>query len=183
MKIMNDLAKEYAFALFQLAKEKDTLSETALCLKDAEKILRENDAYRTVLQCPAIPMEERLSLLDASFGSLPVPEVTNLFKLLCEKSHFSRVYDCMQAFFALWDEACGRIPVTVYYAAPLSDAQKEALRNKLRSMTEKEPELSFVEKPDLIGGIRVQVGDRVADGTLSGKLDLMKGVLNREQPC
>ena len=179
---MNDLAKEYAFALFSLAKKKNTLSETAESLETIEEVLRDNPSYPRVLLSPAIAMEERLSLLDAAFGSIH-EDVLSFLKLLCEKGHAARIEDCIQAFFLLQKEAQGKIPVLVTSAFPLDESQKEVLKKKLSHLTGKEPEITYLQEPELIGGIRIQIEDRVLDGTLSGKLSLMKGVLNREQPC
>lgn len=65
-------------------------------------------------------------------------------------------------------------------AAPLSDVWKEKIQKKLLSVTDYEIlEISWNIDPSLLGGMVVQMGDRVVDGSLKRKLEGMTRELNQ----
>ena len=174
---MNDISKDYAFSLFALAREEEKIEAYSDALKTVDCILEDNPSYPALIHSPALSLETRLGLLDEAFGFLPVSQVLSFLKLMCEKGHFLRVRATIGEFFALKEEAERRVPVLVISSAALSDEQKERLTKKIKTLTEKEPDMNYKVDESVIGGIQIRIEDRVIDGTLSGKLSLMKGVL------
>jgi len=67
-------------------------------------------------------------------------------------------------------EAGGRVIATVTAAAPLSDVQRTRLRSALAAQYGREAQIDVVVDPAVIGGLRVQVGDDVVDGTVASRL-------------
>ncbi len=75
----------------------------------------------------------------------------------------------------LWDRRRGRVAVKVRTAAPLDQAQIEALRAKVAGLTQGgEPVLNVVTDPDLIGGLVVQIGDVVLDASVRNRLEQIR---------
>jgi len=63
------------------------------------------------------------------------------------------------------------VTALVTVAAPLSEQQDARLRSQLEKHYGKTVTLQTVLDPDVLGGIRVQVGDDVVDGTVLRRLD------------
>jgi F-type H+-transporting ATPase subunit delta len=61
--------------------------------------------------------------------------------------------------------------VTVHTARELSEADQQRLADALSKQYSTTVQLHVVLDPDLIGGLRVEIGDDVIDGTVSGRLD------------
>ena len=171
------IGNEYALSLFQLAREQKRVEEYATSLTIVGKVCEENPDWIPMLASPAIPMEERLSLIDKAWSALEVKEVLYLLKLLCEKGRINTLPDCIGEFFALKKEAEQHVTVEVFFASPLSDEQKARLTEKIKIQTGKIPDIVYHEEPSLIGGIRVQIDDAVWDGSISAKLGTLKGVI------
>lgn len=74
------------------------------------------------------------------------------------------------AYRDLWDERARRVRVHVRSAAPLDADQGERLRQELRRAFRREPILETRVDPDLIGGLVVQVGDYLYDGSVRSRL-------------
>jgi F-type H+-transporting ATPase subunit b len=55
-------------------------------------------------------------------------------------------------------------------ALPLTDAEKETVRNEVLSKLGGSATISFRVDPEILGGLVVRVGDKVVDGSVAGKL-------------
>lgn len=77
----------------------------------------------------------------------------------------------MERFLALAAERRDELTALVTVAAPLTDQQAARLRSALERIYGKAVTLQVVLEPDVIGGIRVQVGDEVVDATVVRRLD------------
>ncbi len=87
----------------------------------------------------------------------------------------------VQALGQLIDEAEGRKRAKILTAKSLSDTDKNRVRDRMREIIGQEVEVSVDVSPALIGGLSVQIGSRVFDGSLRGKMEslterLVKGV-------
>jgi F-type H+-transporting ATPase subunit delta len=78
------------------------------------------------------------------------------------------------AYQAMRDKAAGRVRVKVTTAAPLSDAQVAELSKTLAETLKAEPVLDARVNPDLLGGLVVQVGDKVYDTSVRTRLDTLR---------
>ena len=75
---MTQLAVEYGTALFELAKEENLLSRLDEELAALDRIFQEEKGYLSLLSSRALPLEERLRILDESIGELII-----LYSLFC----------------------------------------------------------------------------------------------------
>jgi len=67
-------------------------------------------------------------------------------------------------------EAAGRTLATVTAATPLSAAQQTRLATALAAQYGREVRVDVIVDPAVLGGLRVQVGDEVVDGTVASRL-------------
>jgi F-type H+-transporting ATPase subunit delta len=67
-------------------------------------------------------------------------------------------------------EAAGRQTATVTAAVALTAAQQKRLAAALTAQYGTETRLDVIVDPSVLGGLRVQVGDEVVDGTVSARL-------------
>ncbi|MEZ0065957.1 F-type H+-transporting ATPase subunit delta [Streptacidiphilus sp. MAP12-20] len=65
----------------------------------------------------------------------------------------------------------GRVVALVTTAVPMSDAQKDRLAVSLASLVGRQVHLNLDVDPAVLGGVRVEVGDEIIEGTIAGRLD------------
>ena len=65
----------------------------------------------------------------------------------------------------------GELLATVRAADELSESDRTRLSETLGRQYNRSVRLRVVVDPDLVGGLRVEIGDDVIDGTVSGRLD------------
>lgn len=171
------ISSDYALSLFALAREQGRIEAYGKCLEQVRKVIANEPRWLSLVHSPALSMEERLALIDEAWMHTEVKEVVYFMKLLCEKGQIQGLEDCIAEFFLLEKEWKQHVPVEVRFASPLTEDQKNRLKEKIQILTGKIPEITYREDPSLIGGIRIQIEDAVLDGSLSGKIGALKGVI------
>ncbi len=168
-------AEEYGRALFTLAKEEgENGPYNYLCtLEQVDALLQTKPEYLKLLDTPAVPIDERLRLIDEAFGECE-KNIINFFKILCEKYAFCYLHDCVKAYQKLYREAYAVTEVSCVTAHPLTETQKEALYDKLNKVTGKKIILTCRIDPSLVGGMILVVDGKQFDGSVRARLDTFR---------
>ena len=176
---MNDAAKEYGTALFTLACEEKQIESYAKGLEVVLKAFKDEPEYLSFLSSPNIPVQERLASVEAVFAQ-DIPEyVISFLQLLCEKGSLKYFFDAQATFCSLFDASRQMLHVTVKSAVPLTNKEKERLKEKLEMIHKQTVEIEYIEDAALIGGMIVEADDKVLDGSLRYRLQQVKEVIGR----
>ncbi len=176
---MTDAVKEYAEALFAIALEKDALPSFAQNLETVAGEVEKEPMYLDFLASPALPLTERIKALTEAFSSIVCEEVISFLILLIKNGRIKDLIACIDEFFALKSAKENVSEALVYYAMPISDKQKQRLKEKLENMTSKKIEMIFLEDKSLLGGIKVVLDGKVLDGSVKHHLEDIKGVMSK----
>ena len=176
---MTQTNKEYATALFSLATENNSVDQYEKSLIEIGNIFKENSDYIKVLESPAIPLSERIAFIDKAFESTYTEYLVSFIKVLCENGHIAQIVSCIEAFCDLVRIYKNRTIATVYYVEPLTEKQRTSLIEKLQKISGKVIEPEFIKDESLIGGIKVQIDDKIIDGSIKNRLDKAKGEMNK----
>jgi F-type H+-transporting ATPase subunit delta len=167
------LARIYASSLFDLAKAaggpqacESTLGE----LEDILELARANAQFGEFLSSMILSAKERKASL-ANILKGRVSDLTyHFFQVVNEKDRLSHLPSIVAAFEQMVQHAYGRVEVDVYTAAPIDQQETGAIRARLQSMLGKEPVIHAYTDPAMIGGIRLQIGDQLIDGSVQTQL-------------
>ncbi len=105
------------------------------------------------------------------------PPVANLLQAVIDNGRVAALPAIAAQYRALVNERAGVIDATVYSAFPLKAAQLAQIQPALEKRFGRKLNTHVVEDPELIGGIRVVVGDEVLDTSVKARLEQMKAVL------
>lgn len=174
---MADLSKEYTAALFSLAIENglvDVFKHELEKIKDAI-----DEDYILILKSPALSLTSRLDMIDEAFGKDMHEYVVSFVKLLCENGKIELLPNTINEFFELCRELENRAQAKIYYTKAPSKEQRERLENRLEKMIGKKIDALYIEDSSLIGGIKVELDDKIIDGSISARLSNIKGVIGK----
>jgi F-type H+-transporting ATPase subunit delta len=172
-------ARRYAQALFGLAQDQGKEDAWLGQLTEASDAL----AAPTValyLSVPRVPMADKLSAvgnLTARADSL----LTNAVSLLAERGSLALLPAIVLEYGARLNESQGRAQAQVTTAVALSDTQRDRLGGLLRDMLERDVVIEAAVDPEVIGGVVVQVGDQIIDGSVRARLEALKRQLESER--
>jgi len=130
---------------------------------------------RSFLQ--AVPRDDLRELIDRLLAGKAHQLLVNFLKVVADHGRMNALEAIYKAAVEQLDKLRNRVRVHVTTATPLADSQAEILKNALRQQTGAEPILITRVDPDMIGGLIVQVGDTVYDGSVTAQLENMRGRL------
>lgn len=170
-------ARRYALAAFEIAREQgeeaawqDAIDQLAEFMGDPE--------VRRVLENTRVGQEPKQHLIGAALGDLS-PLALNLARLLVRKSRTALAGDISAAFNEMVEKERGVVRARARTAVPLSDAERDALVQRLSQQTGNEVILEVEVSPELLGGLVVQLGDRLIDASTKARLEAMRNSLAR----
>lgn len=167
------IARVYAKALYQAATESDRTEQVRGDLGEFVQAVQDSEGLRQLLATEEIsdPKKKRI-LLELTDGGDEY--VRNLLRLLVDKSRESEVAGIYRAFVALVERAQGLVHVEVVTAVPMSAPLQETLRAKIASSLGKTVELKLSVDAELLGGLRLRIGDKVADASVRHQLERLR---------
>ena len=164
------LARRYATAVFQLAQEGDKIGEVQRDLRSFVAALDADPSIRKFFVSPVVDRTEKADLIAQGFAKLD-PIALHTVLLLIRKRREGLIDEILAQFDLLEQAARGARPLDVVSARPLGKAELAALVARLGKAYHTKFDISQAVDPELIGGVRITVGDLRADGTVAGRLD------------
>jgi len=117
---------------------------------------------------------EKAALVDRLLGAKVDPGTLAIVRHLVQSPRGRRIGALLSTAAATVADASGGIVATVTAASPLTAAQLDSLTATLAAQYGREPRIAVRIDPSVIGGLRVQVGDDVIDGTIASRLSELR---------
>ena len=181
----NTVARPYAQAVFELARDTGNMGEWAEVLEVARAVLADGQAARFLAR-PSLTAEQRLEFLRDLFESAGgkasmlaggSEQGLNFLKLLLEYDRVVVLPEIADHFDALKAATENTLDVTVTSAAPLDEKQRQAITAALKQRLGRDISLQTITDENLIGGAVIRAGDVVIDGSLRARLDGLANAL------
>ncbi|GIP35549.1 F0F1 ATP synthase subunit delta [Paenibacillus sp. J2TS4] len=175
------VAKRYAKALFEIAQSRSLVSQVEEELKVVVAVIEQNDDFQQFLLHPKYDLNEKINLLSRVFKDNLSDAVFNTLCLLIERGRGMLFHALLDYYVSIANEAMRQADAIVYSPAALSEQESQAIAAQFGKMIGKTIRVDNVVDSSLIGGIQVRIGDRLYDGSLSGKLARMEKTLKQTQ--
>jgi F-type H+-transporting ATPase subunit delta len=168
------IARPYAEALF---KSDEAGSKDASTWLEQLSVIAGNEQLRQFADNPKTSVQQVFDLVSGLVqGQLPAP-ARNFLQLLIENGRLGVLPLIAEQFRALKNARLGSADAAVHSAFPIEEAALADLSAALEKRFGRKLNLSVVLEPELIGGIRVVVGDEVLDTSVRARLQQMKVAL------
>ena len=169
------LARPYAEALFQVAAKGD-LKQASNEL-DALAAVAANPQLRQFADAPSAGAAQVFDVM-TSVVKTPLSEPTkNLLRAMIDNGRLAALPDVAAQFQALVNQRSGVSDAVVHSAYPIDASQLADVVASLEKRFGRKLNASVVVDPELIGGVRVVVGDEVLDTSVKARLEQMKVAL------
>ncbi len=176
------LCEVYAVSLHDLALKKGgaelvrSVTEEVNALVD---LARRDARFGEFLSSRIIPSKQKQQSLKTILAGKCQEMTLNFLMVLAENERLPRLPGIAAALREIVETAAGRVDVTVTTAQALSEGEIANLRERLKAkMTSGDPVIKAYTNPAMIGGIRLQVGDKLYDASVQTKLRQLREQLS-----
>jgi len=171
------IERRYAHALFQLCAENGSLDQTYEQVIDVLEIFKNEPELVRFIELPGVGGHEKMALVEEVFKGKVSNVILGLFNVAFSKERDKEITAVLEMFAELVKESRQFTVARVTSAAPLSEEQKEGIRQTLSRNLNKQVDVESVVDRSLIGGLFIMVDGKVIDGTIKRRLAEIKSNL------
>ena len=175
---MEELAQVYARSLFQVAKEQDVLDEMKEQLSIWADALNENRHLQTFFFSPRFSSAEKKQAIRRIIDGGD-ERFLNFLELLAERHRLPVSFRIRRDFDELWREERKLLNVEVTSAVELEQSVVSSIGKRIQDRTGRQIELTSKVDPDIIGGLVLRVGNKIADASVRGRLTRLRRQITR----
>ncbi len=163
------VARVYAQALFDAAREAGAEEQVGRELGDFVAALAASEPLRAVLADPQVETSAKQRVLaELTRGGQPL--LANTLQLMLERGRFAAVPELHEAYDALAVAEGGVVEVEVVSAAELSPETEKKIAARVEEATGRRVELARRVDPSIVGGLVLRIGDVIVDGSVKARI-------------
>jgi F-type H+-transporting ATPase subunit delta len=170
---MEEIARVYAEALFDVAKDKDKLDRIHEELSEFAQALSDDREMQVFLFSPYFSSAEKREGLEKAVSGAD-EEFVNFLELLVEKHRMPLVFRIQRQFEQRWKKENKKLDVTVTSAIELDPKVAEKVGKEIEKQTGQSVELRSTVDEGIIGGLVLQVGNMVLDASIRNRLERLR---------
>lgn len=168
------VANRYALALFKAAEEKGQIDNIQQELVEIQTVFKNNAELEGLLHTPKLSNTKKKELLAQLFNGAN-PLILNTLFLLLDKKRIDEVLNFVDEYTMIANDQAGVAEAVVYSTHALTEEQTNSISASFAAKIGKRSlRIENIIDSSLIGGIRVQIGNRIFDSSLSGKLNRLQ---------
>ncbi len=174
------IARPYAEAVYKLAREKNALAQWSDALANLDAVV--GDArVQAIISDPNVSAQQLeglvLGVIGDKLDAAVANEARSFMQVLVQNGRLEMTPYIRGVYEGLKREHEGTLEANVISALPISDEQVKALVAALETKFKRKITAKVEIDPQLIGGVKIVVGDKVIDATVRGRLDAMATAL------
>jgi ATP synthase F1 delta subunit len=170
---MEEIAEVYARALFEAARDDGVLDRVHEELDQFADALDDDRNLQVFLFSPYFSSEEKKDGIRRIVSDAD-ERLLNFLELLAERHRMPVLFRIRRIVDSLWAEENKLLPVTVTSATELDAGLVDEIGQRIEEQTGRRVELSSQVDPDVLGGLRVRVGNMVLDATVRNRLEQLR---------
>ncbi len=180
----DQVAAVYAESLFELASKAGgpaKAAEIGAELDEIDSAIRSEPAFVELLRSPMVDRDRRGEALRKVLSGRSSDLVLRTVLVMNRRGRAGEIASLASAYRTILDRAEGRVHVTVFTPGEvLGETLQRLVRDRIKSALGKDAVIASQPDPDMIGGIKLRIGDRLIDGSVATQLRRMKQSLLTE---
>jgi F-type H+-transporting ATPase subunit delta len=174
------LPRRYAKALVELAVEQQAVDRYGEELATVNAILDREELLRQLLESPSLALEKKAAMLSDLAAALDLSSrMRDFLGLVLSKGRIGYLPQIEDTYRRLADELSGVLRARITSAVVLDAAQQQAIGASLEKQTGKKVALNVSVDPQLIGGVKAEIGGRLFDGSVRTQLQRIEESLTK----
>ncbi len=167
------VSKEYARALFMLARREDKLDRVGAQLAAFIELVHAHKLIGGFLLAPQISTDTKIEVLRKALTGKLEPEVVKFLLVTCAKRRLDQLEAIGADYEELLNKHYNRIEVTATSARALTESEQKSLASKIAAHLKQEVVIRASVDSSLVAGLVCRIGDVVYDGSLRRRIQLL----------
>lgn len=164
-------ASPYARALFDVSIKQNIMHKITADFQNLETFLNENCELINYLNNPLISATAKKEILTKTLKAQINEETFKFLMLLIDKDRINILLSIINSYLELIYKTASIKTIYISTAFPFTSAQKDALTEKLKNLTNaREVRLIIDVNADLIGGFLIKTESKILDFTIKNQL-------------
>jgi F-type H+-transporting ATPase subunit delta len=174
---LSTLARPYAKAAFEYAREHGALPQWSEQLVTAAAVVTDSD-MAALLGKPSLTAAEQAGAIGDVCGEALSAEMGNFLSILAANKRLSLLPEISALFEQYKANLEKTVDVEVVSAFDLADQARDKLALVLGKKLERQVNVRTSTDSSLLGGVLIRAGDLVIDGSVRGKLNKLAEAMN-----
>jgi F-type H+-transporting ATPase subunit delta len=170
---VEEIARVYAEALFEVAREKGKLDAIREQLGQVADALERDRELAVFFFSPYFSSAEKRAGIERAISGAE-PELVNFLELLVEKHRMPVIFRIRRRFDELWAAENKRLEVTLTSAVELDPEVVERVGAEIERQTDRTVDLRTRVDENVLGGLVLQVGNMVLDASIRNRLEKLR---------
>ncbi|MCL1908678.1 MAG: ATP synthase F1 subunit delta [Holophagaceae bacterium] len=172
------VAQRYAKALLQIGQQRNSVGALQQELNSIVDLVKAQPDLERLCMHPLIAPGKKSVAFDEILAIAGGSEtIRRFFMVVTKAARLNLVYELAIAFNDLVDQHMGILSADVTSAQPLNESQARALSESFSMRTGKKMRFALRQDPNLLGGLKIQVGSIIYDASLQGRLRMLRARL------
>ena len=173
------LIKKYALSLYEIGKNENILDEIQKGVEVVRSLYKSSSTFRYLLLTKKIAEQDKKKILLDTLKDSCSKYVLELIFIIIDKGDIKSLSGIIDRFFITMNSESGIIPVRIITSTALGNEEMESLIQSIESKLNKKISAKNEVDPNIIGGIKLMVGNKVVDGSISHQLRKIKYTLEQ----
>ena len=170
---MEEIARVYAEALFETAKQRGKLDVIREQLGQVADALDADRNLAVFFFSPSLSSAEKRDGIQRAIAGAE-PELINFLELLVEKHRMPVIFRIRRRFDEMWARENKQLDVTLTSAVELDPEVVERVRDEIERQTDRSVQLRTRVDENVLGGLVLQVGNMVLDASIRNRLERLR---------
>jgi len=173
------LIKKYALSLHQIGLKESSLDKIQEGMHLINALHKSSSTFRYFLLTKKITDSDKKTILSEILKDSCSNYVLELVFIMIDNGDIKALSDVIERFFLALDSESGIIPVRIITSNALDDNEMQTIIQNIESKLGKKVSAKNEVDPDIIGGVKLMIGNKVVDGSVSHQLRKIKYALEQ----
>ena len=180
---MSLLGKRYANALLSVAIENKKIDQYKTDLENLVYYYSTVPEFEPFINNPQVTREDKKKVLCKIIGEDSDIKFLNFVQILIDKERFKEIQDIFENYKVLANEYQNIILIKVTSAIKLENEEIEKIKEKYKEEYKGfNLEVENLVDKSILGGLKIQIGDKIIDATLKTRLsDLKEYIISKNK--
>jgi len=170
-------AHKYAKAIFNIANKANKITEIQKEFQFIANLYKKNSAFRLLFITKRIDSNQKNEILNKILNMLS-PLTLEFLKIIINNNQSNELLNVIKKFNHLSESYWGVNKVNIITATKLGDQELNELSQALSRILNNSPLINNITDPNIIGGIKLRVGNNVFDNSVNYQINQLKKTLH-----